>query len=387
MPTYHRRNPLAIAKLTIIDLYYAFYAKFLMRKQVLPSALTHILLVNPGHLGDVVISTAVLQEIKQHFPKCTVDIMVGDWAAPLVTGHPGINRAYYLNHWVADRSAASIHLKRKKYQEQLSQVIRELKANAYDAIFFLNSYTPSLISLFKEFTCPLVGFDTAGGGPLLTQARQNPNNLHEVQYQASLLMPWLGNIKSINKYHSWLKDSEQVNPLLPKRDTTQPYVLIHPGSGNPAKEWPLVHWQKVIEALGQYQINIVLTGQGEREASQADELMQLVPAARITNLVNQLTFDQFSHLVVKCEALFCVDSVAGHIGGAYNKPVVVVTNGLSLISRWHPLGKRVTLLENPVSCSPCHANPCKQRMCITDITPQALIQILPQLLPQRVVLQ
>jgi len=358
-----------------------------MHKVLLPKELKHILLINPAHLGDIVISTAVLREIKQHFPKCRVDILVGDWAAPLVIGHPGISKAYYLNHWASDRSNIAKLEKRKKYQKQVAQIMPELKANTYDAIFFLNSYDPSIISLFRQFTCPLIGFDTSGGGPLLTRVSQNPGNLHEVQYQASLLVPWLGDIKPINRYQAWLKESRPINQSISQMDASKPYVVIHPGSSNPAKEWALENWQKVIEALHKYDINIVLTGQGSREEEQANQLIQSTSGARITNLVNQISFDQYGDLIANCVALLCVDSVAGHLAGAYKKPVVVVTNGLSLVSRWHPLGEQVTLLENSVACSPCHANPCAQRNCIMGISPQAVIQILPKLLPQKVIFQ
>jgi len=391
LPRYNRRNPLAIGKLWLIDLYYALYASLWKHKGLLPKELTHILLVNPAHLGDVVISTAILREIKQSFPDCRVDVLVGDWATPLVKEHPGVCRVYCLNPLASDRSNASHQAKRKKYQDQKREVLPELKANSYDAIFFLNSYDPSLISLFKQFTCPLIGFDTSGGGPLLSRACGNPKGMHEVQYQATLLTPWLGEPKLSHQYQAWLKSFESTNvsaqSLRRNFDQMQPYVIIHSGSGNPAKEWPLENWQTTIEALDQYHVNIVLTGQGARETRQSLQLMQAMPKAKIINLVNQLSFDEYCFLVANSTAILCVDSLAGHIAGAYNKPTVVVTNGLSLISRWHPLGERITLLENSVPCSPCHSNPCAQRACITGVSSQTLIQVLPKLLPQKVVLQ
>jgi heptosyltransferase-2 len=154
------------------------------------------------------------------------------------------------------------------------------------------------------------------------------------------------------------------------------YVVIHPGSGNPAKEWPIGNWSIVISALAQYELDIVITGHGEREAIQAEFLAD----NQTINLVGRLNFDQFTSVIAGAKAVFCVDSVAGHIAGAYDKKAIIIGNGLSEIERWHPLGGAITLLENKVSCSPCHGNPCVQRMCVTGIDPKCLIDQLPNIL-------
>jgi heptosyltransferase-2 len=60
----------------------------------LPKKLNRILLVNPAHLGDVVISTALIREIKQKFPECKIDFLAGEWAVPILKGHPGIEGTY-----------------------------------------------------------------------------------------------------------------------------------------------------------------------------------------------------------------------------------------------------------------------------------------------------
>jgi len=379
---YHRRNPIALAKLALGDVLNWFYAKVVRPSYPLPKQLNHILLVNPAHLGDVVISTAIVRVIKQRFPECKIDFLAGEWAAPILKGHSGVEETYFISHWQANRSDELIADKKLKYQDQARGVITRLEKKAYDAIFFLNSYEPSFTSLFKAFKCPLVGFVSAGGGPLLTATRGNERKrpIHEVQFQAGLFKPWLGEVKEVTEYQSWLKDID-VKDHIPGLNGEKEYVVIHPGSGNPAKEWPLDSWIQVIDALQTYSYDILITGQGKREAMQAAELIQkLVSRSNVKNLVGQLNFEQFSKTISQAKAVLCVDSVAGHIAGSYSRPTVVVTNGLSKIERWHPLGKTITLLENKVACSPCHSNPCSQRACISEIRPQSMINQLPRIL-------
>lgn len=372
---YHRRNPLAIAKLLLCDLYYFLYAKLLRHNIDLPKSLNHILLVNPAHLGDVVISTAILRDLKVRLPNCKVDFLVGDWAAPILKDHPCVHQTFYISHWHSNRSEEALAHKKNRYHQQANKVIFELKEGSYDAIFFLNSYEPSLISLFKEFERPLIGLVNAGGGPLLSY-KGDGSAIHEVQIQASLFTPWLGKFRDTLQYKPWLKNTPVAEELKVSLGISRPYLVVHPGSGNPAKEWPIENWIEVIGTLAQYKFDIVITGYGEREKNQASLLL----GDRVINLVGRLNFDQFIGVIEGAKAVLCVDSVAGHIAGAYDKRSVIVGNGLSDIERWQPLGKEIILLGKKMPCSPCHSHPCAQRFCVTDITPQMLIQKLPYLL-------
>lgn len=372
---YHRRNPLAIAKLLLCDLYYYLYANLFRRNINLPKTLNRILLVNPAHLGDVVISTAILRELKLQLPNCKVDFLVGDWSASVLKDHPGVNEVFYISHWQANRGEEVTAKKKQKYQRQANEVISTLRTVSYDAIFFLNSYEPSLIALLKKVKCPLIGLVSAGGGPLLSY-KGNGSATHEIQIQADLFSPWLGKSKEADQYRSWLKTTRLTDELKATLGLKNSYIVIHPGSGNPAKEWPVANWIEVIDTLKQCDVDIVITGHGERERNQANLLM----GDRSTNLVGKLNFDQFIAVIEGAKAVLCVDSVAGHIAGAYDKRSIIIGNGLSDIERWQPLGKEVILLGKKMPCSPCHSHPCAERFCVTDISPQMLIQRLPNLL-------
>jgi ADP-heptose:LPS heptosyltransferase len=366
-------------------MYWWLYARFVRDHYELPKTLDRILLVNSAHLGDVVISTAILREIKSRFPECQIDFVAGEWAKPILNAHPGIHQSYFISHWQANRSDDHLPDKKKHYVNQKNEFLMTVEKNTYDAIFFLNSYEPSFISVFRQFKCPLIGFDTAGGGPLLSlKSSKTSLDLHEVQYQASLLQNWLGPAKNAQHYRAWLKPVANSYAINESFNLPAAYVVLHPGSGNPAKEWPIENWVKVIETLQDFNVSILITGNGEREAMGA---RVLGISGHVIDLVNQLSFDQFVAVIANAQAVFCVDSVAGHIAGAYNKPTIIVTNGLSRIERWHPLGRLVSLLENKMPCSPCHNRPCEQRACITGIPSSALINQLPGLLAKSITTQ
>ena len=82
------------------------------------------------HLGDVVISTAILRDLKMQLPNCKVDFLVGDWAAPILKDHPGIHQTFYISHWHADRSEEVLTSKKKKYHQLIRSICLSTKKSS-----------------------------------------------------------------------------------------------------------------------------------------------------------------------------------------------------------------------------------------------------------------
>src|SRR5258708_32125795 len=51
-----------------------------------------ILLVRPDHLGDLVLTTPVLDALRTHLPGAHITMMVGPWSSEVVTRHPALDR-------------------------------------------------------------------------------------------------------------------------------------------------------------------------------------------------------------------------------------------------------------------------------------------------------
>src|SRR5207302_6934104 len=51
-----------------------------------------ILLIRPDHLGDLVLTTPILNAIKQHAPGAHITMMVGPRSSEIVARHPAIDR-------------------------------------------------------------------------------------------------------------------------------------------------------------------------------------------------------------------------------------------------------------------------------------------------------
>src|SRR6185312_5894953 len=56
------------------------------------STAPRILLIRPDHLGDLVLTTPVLNALKQQVPNAQITMMVGPWSSEIVARHPAIDR-------------------------------------------------------------------------------------------------------------------------------------------------------------------------------------------------------------------------------------------------------------------------------------------------------
>src|SRR5258708_4848878 len=50
-----------------------------------------ILLVRPDHLGDLILTTPVLQALREHAPAAELTMMVGPWSREIVARHPALD--------------------------------------------------------------------------------------------------------------------------------------------------------------------------------------------------------------------------------------------------------------------------------------------------------
>ena len=379
---YEARRPIALIYLGLIDGFWWFIKKISALKarpttinsEKLP-AIQKILLVNGAHLGDLVISTAVIRRIKEVNPHIKIGFVAGSWGADLLKSHPGIDHFYPVNHWRLNRSASSKLSKAILYWQQWWTACRAIHKEQYDAAILLNSFFPNFASLLWFGSCKLtIGYVSSGGGPLLDICLSKPNQSEQIN-QLQLL-----NAIDMNGPSSgWVeinqsKLSKKIQDALPKE-----FILLHPGTGNPHKEWPLERWIKLGKTLNEEGHTIALTGQGDTESALCKKIAAEVNGI---DLSNQINLNDWCFAIQKADLIIGVDSAAGHIAAALEKPFIGIYSGIGEVARWTPSGKKAFVLTHAMPCSPCHTKPCKERPCLLKIEPQDVLNATHRMLAQ-----
>jgi len=127
---------------------------------------------------------------------------------------------------------------------------------------------------------------------------------------------------------AWDEAPLRVTPLVTEE------VLVHPGSGSPAKNWPPDCFAKLVRNLDA-PVRLVV-GEADRAAADAVQthLGQALP------WLEQLTFEELASRLAGCRAYVGNDSGVSHLAGLCGARTVAIF-GPSDPSVWRPLGPNV----------------------------------------------
>lgn len=378
---YERRHPLALILMGLSDALSWLISGFGLRAQPSSSDLSsakRVLLVNPAHIGDVVISTAAIRRLNDANPEITIGFVVASWAKLALDGHPGIDKLYVVDHWRLNRSQASGVAKLWRYWMTWWQSRAAIKRDGYDLGILMNSFSPNLASLLWSANVPVrIGYVSVGESPLLNVVLPKPASTRSEQ---SIQLNLLEACGFYGRNQSWLRVPDEQTDLLAGLQVNAPFVVLHPGTGNLAKAWLPESWIVLARHFCDRGFSVVLTGQGAAEEQLASRIANDSCAQ---NLSDKLTWQAWLALLAKADLVVGVDSVVGHVCAAIGRPFVGVYSGIGSTVRWAPTGERTIVLTKPMSCSPCHTRPCPERTCITAVSVDDVQKAADQLLSTR----
>ncbi len=358
----------------ILGLYFkvlnALTKPFRVKKRIflLSTPPRNIILANPAHIGDVVLASAIIPIIRSNFPDAKINLLVGTWSKKVAQSIPGVDGVLCYRHWKLNRSSMTRWKKLLAYLNDCKNVVKELRVMNIDLAIDLYPYYPnSSILLFFGGVKARIGFNTGGLEFLYTSSIPfDINDKHVVtSYLALLKEVGVNNLQETDlKPSLCLTRSNQIQKSL-----EGPVVIIHPGSGDEKKLWPLDKWIGLIVELNNkyFGIKIIITGSTHQEQLIAIKLLEYAKDGE--NLVGQLNWDEFCATVSQANLLIGVDSVAGHVASAYSVPVVIVAAGMSNLNHWKPIGKTVEVLTHALPCSPCYnGRGCEDMKCIREVS-------------------
>lgn len=334
-----------------------------------------ILLGNGAHIGDVIISTALLPILKAAFPNVKIGFVVGSWSADIIKNNPMVDYVHIVDHWKMNRQQRSFFYKVARHRQTKKRSLYEIRRIGYDVGIELYSYLPNMIPLFWQAKIPAqIGYTSGGCGPLLTSKLDfKESGKHESDYQASLL-----GFLPIEDAHYCRK-----NPAIPlpsekyqhdimtllKAESLDDckYRIIHMGSsGSHLKKWPINSWRNLVEKLVSNGNVLVFTGTGDRELADINEVTNGLD--NCINLCGKLRLQIFVELIRHAQLIYSIDTSAGHIASALGTPCISIYGGIADIGRWRPMGNRCIIVTKKMKCAPCmRKHGCKEMTCISGI--------------------
>ncbi|MDD4373533.1 MAG: glycosyltransferase family 9 protein [Bacteroidales bacterium] len=153
-------------------------------------------------------------------------------------------------------------------------------------------------------------------------------------------------------------------------------LILHPRSKGSAREWGLDNFKTLIRLLPESKYQLFISG------SEAEELEGWINGLpdHVINLCGRMKLETFIAFIAHADGLIAASTGPLHIAAALNKIALGIYPPMHPIhpGRWAPLGQKAAFLVKPGSCDDCRKN--KKCHCITEITPEAVVEQLNHLL-------
>ena len=356
-----------------------------------PAPRRELLVIQPDHLGDGILALPALRWIRRTYPSLQLTLAIGPWNVPLyetvsvcddllVLPFPGFSR---------ERPRTPLAPYRLLVQEA-----RRLRRRSPLAAIVLRDDHWWGAWLCKLAGVPIrIGADHPEVRPFLTHPvplRSTHVAARDIELVAAFLR--ILGIEGTNTEVSpdrfpltWPIDAaaqEQVRRLLRDHGVTEPFVVVHPGSGAAAKCWPATRWTTVVGALQQRGLQVVLTGS-------TDERPELEAIARGVRTPVTILSGVLS-LAMLVELLRLAQLVIGPDTGPLHLAVAVGTPSLHLFGptqpeRFGPWGppERHRILRSALTCVRCGNIGPDRKLglgCMISLTPEHVLVVADELL-------
>jgi heptosyltransferase-3 len=293
-----------------------------------------ILVIKFRNIGDVLLSTPLVSNLKNIYPDSIIDFALNKGCEDMLYDNPDIN-----NIIIYDRP----RIKQLSIFSQLKEEIkftRNIRKCNYDMVINLTEGERGAQLVFLSGAKIKLGFPVRKG--LLSKIKifdklgNDKKRQHTVEKDLQFI-DILGK-KIVNKEVKiyWPTEIEQeIDKVLADNNISQ-FVHIHPVSRWMFKCWEDDRMASIIDYLQQEKkLKVIITGAPiKNELDRVDNILALCKTRPI-NLSGKLTLKHLACLSSKAKLFFGVDTAPMHIAAATNTPVVTLF-GASYPVIWGP---------------------------------------------------
>lgn len=300
----------------------------------------NILIRLPNWLGDVVMSTAFVNAVRQLYPDAQIDVIIKKELNGIVNLIPGLNK---------------IHLFSKQEYKGLNGVYKfgkTLRAGKYDLFFCLPDSLSSAVMGWATRAKKRIGFGKEGRFFLLTNSYKKPANLHRTDEYVSLLEQFTDRKITERLVKLEAREIEQHNNL----------VVINFNSEAISRRMPVDKGKQLLGTLtNTFKTAKFIVVGAPKEKEYVDELLSNVGNdEQVKNYAGKTNLEGLCNLIASAKAVITTDSGPAHLANALGTSTIVLF-GAGNEHNTAPYNKqRLTVLRaGKLECEPCVRNTCK----------------------------
>lgn len=342
----------------------------------IPTNMKRILLVRTDRLGDVILTLPMLSALHTCFPDARISMLLSRYTGQIVEGHPLVHELLW-------------------YDEQgelvpFGNMRREIAKRGFDAAIVVHPRPRLAWLLFRSGIPVRVGTGYRWYSLLFNRRvfeHRKDAKRHEVEYNLRLLEAIGCKSDAEPEFPIVLPPEahERIAALCNAHGIGPEHtvVVLHPGSGGSAREWPAEHFGMLAARLAdQVNTRVIVTG-GRGEERKVDEVL-LATGGKAIPLVGNLNLKELAALFHRVDLFVGNSSGPIHLAAAMGTAVIGLYPQATAMSekRWGPYArrKRVFVPAKPVSCDECKTSKDGPCLCMASISVDEVFSSVRQML-------
>lgn len=325
----------------------------------------NILLVRTDRIGDVVLSLPAAALLKDVYPQCRITFLAREYTAPLISLSKQVDAVINDDGRI---SAFELGKKLKVYRFDAAVLLHPTGRLAWAV--WLAGIPVRIGTAFRLYSFLF--------NRRVSQHRKYSLK-HELEHNLELVRSGLG-VASFaeKKYLPEISISPELKEQTTKKlagiiDSNQAFIVVHPGSGGSARDWPAKYFAELIDKIKKSKIkdqniNVAVTlGPGE------DHLKEKLQAYLKTEpaWVAGLSLPEMAAFLSRAELLIANSTGPLHIATAVKTKVIGLYCPMIPChpKRWGPYGPGHAALTPPAElCRKCIGKKCPEYDCMDKIT-------------------
>lgn len=328
-----------------------------------------ILCIKPKGIGDIVLSTIVLENLKDHFPAAEIHFLTEEFAKLSVANNPLVTKvlAYEKNEFILS-------------------VIHKIRKQKYDLIFDFWSNPKTAQITFLSGAKYRVGFGYRGRRYAYNiKSESGRGDTHSAEHNLELLNAISIPIKSKN-IHFFISESVKIKAKkyfdeVFKNDEL--VVGIIPSGGWASKRCDAEKWIEFCEAISDKYINsnfLILWGPGDE--NDATTIYSALKHKSI--LAPQTDVGEMAGLISKCSLVIANDSGPMHISAALKVPTIGIFGPTDPKKHGPYSSNSDYIIKDDLHCIICNQLVCPYNQeCMKELSPDLLLQKVEKLLNEK----
>ena len=308
------------------------------------SSVRRILVIKLRHIGDVLLTVPALRAVRERFPDAHLTALVNAGTEAMLAGNPVLDEVIALDRPPGERPWTRL--------AREWAFLRALRARRFDLTIDLTSGDRAAFMAWWSGAKTRIAFEARAGmwgkRRLWTHTVPGPSFDRHTVLQNLELVEAFGMTTADRRVdlHWTAADDAAVDRWWAECGLGggQPVVQVHPTSRWLFKCWDEERNARVIDALQERGLRVVVTsGPASYEVEKAERIVngcRLRPAA----LLGRTTLKQLAALTARCALFFGVDSAPMHMAAAVNTPVVAIMWSGSVM-HWRPWGEGHAVIE------------------------------------------